>query len=1199
MSSIVDKDKSELIAELTLAQQEIKDLNEKIQDLKTGSTSSVSYKPLQKDDSEDFYRILVENQDDLIVNIDLQHRFKYVNPSYCKTFGKTKEELIGAEFKPLIHEEDRPIVEASLSTLHDPPHKTQHVERAKTASGWRWFRWIVRGICDENDNLKEIVGLGRDITAFKQTEETLRESEEKFRSVFERAPLPFVMLDGEASILAVNRTWTELTGYSREEVIGQGIDRLLSEASRKEFETHYSRFKKDGKVHDFELELIASDGTVRNVLLDGRFYKKPDDYFLQFYCVFRDVTERTLLQEKVTSAKNKAEIYFNLASVMFVFLRSDETIQHVNNKACEILGYPSNELIGQNWFDLCIPSENKEEVRNVFNQLVEGNRELVESYENPVITSSGEERVISWHNTFFKDDNGTITGILSSGEDITERKAAYEELLASNEREKEIGRLLESVLNAIPDVIGVQDRNHRIIRYNEAGYAFLQTTHEGVIGKRCFELIGRNRPCEVCATSETYKTKKPAKVVKFVPEFNIWLDVRSYPVLNENGKIVNVIEHLRDITERKVAEEELRENKRKLKTLFNNLPGVAYRCRVDQNWTMEFVSKGCESLTGYSQEDLIDNRTISFGELVHPEDRQKVWDVVEEGIHKKQRFELEYRIINKSGDVRWVHEQGVSVHSESSDILEGYISDITEQKKAKDALQSSEARLRAFFDYSPVGLVIFEAKPKGQFLSVNETLARLLHRQIEDIVGLSYEVFDNFDTIRHHDKIVESVLKTRHSQTLDFLAKTSDDQTIFCFGSYFPILDSEKNILAIGGVVLDLTELKKAEGDKEKLEEQLRQTQKLESIGRLAGGIAHDFNNLLTGISGNILLAKMETPPDDPMYETFTEIIQASNRAAELVKQLLAFSRKQIIKPKPLQLNESVRSMVQMIKRIIGEDIILTLELQENIASVKADPSQVEQMLINLAINARDAMPKGGKLLIETAETTLDESYCDSHFEVKPGTYIFLAITDTGHGIPQESLAKIFEPFYSTKPRSSHSGLGLSTVIGIIKQHKGHVQVYSEIGEGTTFKLYLPILEKNTEQPEKIGKTPVVFSKGAETVLVVEDEPIVRKMAVKILKRLGYNPLEARNGIEGKQVAETNEGTIDVLLTDVVMPKMNGKELAEALKQLNPDLKVLFTSGYTENVIAHHGVLDSGIHFIGKPYGPKELSRKLREVLDS
>ena len=381
------------------------------------------------------------------------------------------------------------------------------------------------------------------------------------------------------------------------------------------------------------------------------------------------------------------------------------------------------------------------------------------------------------------------------------------------------------------------------------------------------------------------------------------------------------------------------------------------------------------------------------------------------------------------------------------------------------------------------------------------------------------------------------------------------------------------------------------------MQEQLRQAQKIEAIGRLAGGIAHDFNNLLTVIKGVCQLSLLDLHERDPLYENLKEIERSAERAADLTRQLLAFSRKQILEMEVLDLNDIVRGLDKMLHRLLGEDIDLVTVLSEGIGKVKVDPGQMEQVIINLAVNSRDAMPQGGKLTIETADVELDEEYAKRHIAVQPGRYVMLSISDTGVGMTPEVKDRLFEPFFTTKEQGKGTGLGLSTVYGIVKQSGGNIWVYSEPGQGATFKIYLPRVEEplTEKKREEVSRE---IPRGGETILVVEDEETVRKLAMRLLKGQGYRVLEASDGGKAFMLCEKYKERIDLILTDVVMPGMSGRELAERLKQIHPEMKVLYMSGYTDNAIVHHGVLKEGIHFIQKPFTLESLARKVREVLD-
>jgi nitrogen-specific signal transduction histidine kinase/CheY-like chemotaxis protein len=377
---------------------------------------------------------------------------------------------------------------------------------------------------------------------------------------------------------------------------------------------------------------------------------------------------------------------------------------------------------------------------------------------------------------------------------------------------------------------------------------------------------------------------------------------------------------------------------------------------------------------------------------------------------------------------------------------------------------------------------------------------------------------------------------------------------------------------------------------------QLQQSQKLEAIGQLAGGIAHDFNNMLTAIIGYTDLSLRRVGLESPIRRNLEETKKAAERAASLVRQLLAFSRKQILEPKVLDLNDVVKDMEKMLTRLIGENVKLATQLDPNLGSVKADPCQVEQIIVNLIVNARDAMPRGGSVTIETANTTLDDQTVLKHLSVLPREYVMLAVTDTGTGMDQETQRRIFEPFFTTKDVGKGTGLGLSTVYGIVKQSGGYIRVISEPGQGTTFKIYLPRMDDSTTATVETQEISV--PRGSETILLVEDEDVVRGLTKKILMQAGYNVLDAKGGEEAIRMCRAHHGPIELLVTDVVMPELSGKEVADRLLELRPTIRILFMSGYTDEAIIQHGVLDANVEFIQKPFTWIALTRKVRDVLN-
>ncbi len=411
-----------------------------------------------------------------------------------------------------------------------------------------------------------------------------------------------------------------------------------------------------------------------------------------------------------------------------------------------------------------------------------------------------------------------------------------------------------------------------------------------------------------------------------------------------------------------------------------------------------------------------------------------------------------------------------------------------------------------------------------------------------------------------------------------------------------PILSEDHRLLGAVHVMQDITERKSAEDERVNLQEQLQQAQRLESIGRLAGGVAHDFNNLLIIILGYGEMVLNKLHPEDPLRSYAKEILNAANRAAGLTRQLLAFSRKQTLQPVVLNLNDVLRNLEKMLRRLIGEDVSLEMALAEDLAPVLVDPGQIEQVIMNLAVNARDAMPQGGTLLMETSNVVLDEAYASTHSGVTPGAYVRLAVTDTGCGMTKEVLDRIFEPFFTTKERGRGTGLGLSTVYGIVKQSGGNIWVYSEPQRGTTFKIYLPVSEAKVQPTVERERFMHPAGRG-EHILVVEDDETLRKMMGNLLYELGYKVTLAANAGEALLLIEESGLKPDLILTDVVMPNMSGKQLIDRLMRTLPDLKVLYMSGYTDNAIVHYGVLDPSTPFIQKPFTRDAIALKIREIL--
>jgi PAS domain S-box-containing protein len=525
--------------------------------------------------------------------------------------------------------------------------------------------------------------------------------------------------------------------------------------------------------------------------------------------------------------------------------------------------------------------------------------------------------------------------------------------------------------------------------------------------------------------------------------------------------------------------------------------------------------------------------------------------------------------------------------------------EITERKRTEEALRRAEEKYRGIFENAVEG--IFQSTSEGRFISVNPAMARMYGYDSADQM-----IADQIDIERCH--YVEPARRAEFKQLLDnesvvqkFESEVyrKDRSSFWVSENVQAVRDKDGSLLYYEGTIEDVSERRRTEKALRESEERLRQVQKIEGIGQLAGGMAHDFNNILTAINGYSDLTLRRLPPDHSLRHNVEQIKKAGERAASLTRQLLAFSRKQLLIPKILNLNAVVPDMDTMLRRLIGEDIDLLTILDPALGQVKADPSQIEQVILNLCVNARDAMPQGGKLTIETANVCLSEEYSRQYVSVRSGPHVMLAVSDNGCGMDQETQKLIFDPFFTTKGVGKGTGLGLSTVYGIVKQSEGSIWVYSEEGKGTTFKVYLPRFDEVVEQPVEEIAGDVKPSGEGEIVLLVEDEQMVRQMSREVLEMKGYKVLEASHGGEAVVVCEKHEGRIDIMVTDVVMPQMSGRELAEWLATSRPETKVLFVSGYTDDAIVRHGVLDENVNFLQKPFSPDALAAKVRDVLNT
>jgi two-component system cell cycle sensor histidine kinase/response regulator CckA len=750
---------------------------------------------------------------------------------------------------------------------------------------------------------------------------------------------------------------------------------------------------------------------------------------------------------------------------------------------------------------------------------------------------------------------------------------------------------LAAIVEFSGDAIISKDLDGIITTWNKGAENLFGYAAEEIIGTSVRKLIPANLQAEETQILEKIKrgesvvhseTRRQTKDGRLID-----VSIMISPIRDASGRIIGMSKMARDITARKQAEEARQASETLYRTLFEYAPDGIVIADTD-SYYIDANASICRML-GYTHEELIG---LHASDIVTPTELEHIEPALNT-IKTSSDYHREWQFRRKDGSVFLA--EVIATAMPDGNLL-GMIRDITERKKVEAELRESEAQFRTMAN----------SIPQLAWMAHADGYAFWYNQRWHDYTGMTLEQMQGWGWQSVHDpKRLPTVLEgwreaitTGQPFEMEFPLRAADGGFHMFLTRVQPVKDSQGAVVRWFGTSTDVDELKRTQDALRTSEEQLRQSQKLEAIGQLAGGIAHDFNNLLTVITGYSDLTLRDFHPDDPAYAKIQEVKNAANRAAALTRQLLAFSRKQILQPVVLDLNAVVTEVAMMLQRLIGEDIELALALDPSIGCIETDPSQLEQIIMNLTVNARDAMPQGGKLTIETKNVSLDDTYASEHIAVTAGDYVMLAISDTGIGMNQQTQAHIFEPFFTTKKVGQGTGLGLSTVYGIVKQSGGSIWIYSEPGRGTTFKIYLPRIEKSAPVAHR-QVSQLTSPGGTETILLVEDEAAVRRLAYQILQTKGYTVLEAANLEEALAHCERYDVPIHMMLSDVVMPKISGPEMAKRLHRLRPEMKVLYMSGYTDDAIVNHGVLESGIAFLQKPFTLVALTKKVREVLDT
>ena len=899
-----------------------------------------------------------------------------------------------------------------------------------------------------------------------QIEERIQASEALYRGIGESIDYGVWVCAPDGRNTYASESFLNMVGITQEQCSDLGWSDVLHPDDSERTLAMWQECVRTGGTWDVEHRFRGADGKWHWVLARGVPIRNRHGEIVNWAGINLDITKRKQSEELLRANEEKFRTVADYIHDWEYWKASDGSLIYVTPSCERITGYRAGEFYQDPGLLTSIihPDDRQNFRQHIDTALpVKGDYRKIEFR---ILIKSGEERLIEHICTEVFDREGTSLGRRVSNRDITQRRRAEMALLES---EKLYRSLFENMMNGFAYCrMLFENGKPSDFMYLAVNEAFEQQTGlKNVVGRKVTEIIPGIQdkdPRLFEIYGEVAQTHKPAHFEMFVEAMKMWFSIAVYCPLHEHFVAVFDV-----ITERKQAEEALRESEKRLQLVLDGSQLGFWDWNIE---TGEVIRNArWAEMLGYTLEE-IESSVEQWSDLHHPDDREYAWKSLNDHLEgRTPAYKVEYRMLTKDGQCKWILDQ-----------------------------------------------------------------AKIVSR------------------------------------------------------------DSQGKPLRMCGTKTDITERKGAEQEREKLQAQLNQAQKMESVGRLAGGVAHDFNNMLGVILGYTEMALDQVDPSSPLYQDLHEIYKAGSRSADITQQLLAFARKQTIQPKILDLNVAIESMLKMLQRLMGEDIDLAWVPGLSLGNIKMDPSQLDQLLANLCVNSRDAIQGVGKVTVETGMVTFDEEYCASHEGSTPGVFILLTVSDNGCGMDKEILHKIFEPFFTTKEAGKGTGLGLATVYGIVRQNNGFINVYSEPGDGTTVNIYLPVHQSDTGEI-KAKTTTDIPSGGNETILLVEDEDLVLKLAKSMLEKLGYTVLTAKTPAEAIHLAEAHADKIHLLVTDVVMPGMNGRDLSGHLSSLYPDIKTLFMSGYTANVIAHRGILDDGVRFIAKPFSIQNLAVKVREAL--
>jgi two-component system, cell cycle sensor histidine kinase and response regulator CckA len=1039
------------------------------------------------------------------------------------------------------------------------------------------------------------VGVIADITERKQAEEALRRSEELYRSLFENMLNGFaycqMQFDGQGrpcdfTYLAVNKAFETLTGLR--DVVGKSASEVIPgirEADPELLEV-YGRVARSGRPE--RLEMFAK--SLQMWFWISVYSPEPG----HFTAIFDVITDRKRAEEALRESEERFRKVFEQGPIGVAMLSLDYRWVSVNAKLCEMLGYSEDELVKLTFVDVTHPDDINEDL-DKSKRLLSGEipvKKTVKRY----IRKNGETLWVGLTATLVRDEQGQPIYMLAMIEDISERKRVEEALRESEERYRiffetsrdcvfmtTVDGLFVDVNDVALDVFGYPlSQKHELLQRKVAGFYANPEERDAISAMLADIGFAKEFPVDLRKSDGTIIHALVTTVARKDP----------------HGKVIGFQGTVRDITEQKRADELLRTTLQRFYTILSSL--YAGALIVTEEGRIEFANQAfCnlfdldvppESLHGLAAPDMIARIKDVYA---HPAEAVAR---IREVVAKHQPVKGE-QIAMRGGRTYMVDYVPLIVDGKGSGRL-WYHNDITYLKKAEEKLRETGEYLQSLIDYANAPIIVWD--PQLKITRFNRAFEALTGRKAEDVIGHSLDILFPRDRVEPSMELIHRTLKGERWETVEINILT-------VHGAIRTVLWNSATILAADGLTpvatiaqgVDITYLKKAEEERESFRDQLLQAQKMEAIGTLTGGIAHDFNNLLTIINGFAEIILMEKTEDDPNYADLQKILQTGQKGADIVQRLLSFTRQATPKLEPSDLNQRIEESKKLMEATFPKMIEIETILSDDLWMVNADTGQIDQVIMNLCLNAKDAMPDGGRLRIETRNMTVDEDYCRLNIQATPGRYVLVEVSDTGAGMSAETMARIFDPFFTTKGWDFRkgTGLGLPVVKGIVEQHGGWITCISEIGAGSKFAVHFPAIEKSPEvrQPE----TAVEKGPGGQTILLVDDEKYVRDLGKRILERSAYTVITATNGKEALDIYAREQAGIALVVLDMVMPKMEGKQCLERLLKIDPHVKVIISSGFSLDAEERErlGAFVKG--FVNKPYEVSELVRAVKEALGS